>query len=99
MSEINKLNLVRDYWKHADEGPRDEFARMQKGFQFYIGDQWDSADLQKLYIEKRPALTINLVLPIINLICGIQRQGRQDITVVARKGGLKKLVLCPPKCA
>jgi hypothetical protein len=91
MSEVNRLNLVRDYWKHADEGLRDEFARMQKGFQFYVGDQWNAADLEKLYVEKRPALTINLILPIINLICGIQRQGRQDITVVARKGGLKKL--------
>jgi len=91
MTEITRLNLVREYWKHADEGLRDEFARMQKGFAFYVGDQWDSADLEKLYIEKRPALTINLILPIINLISGIQRQGRQDITVVARKGGLKKL--------
>jgi hypothetical protein len=91
MTEITRLNLVRDYWKHADEGLRDEFARMQKGFAFYVGDQWDSADLEKLYAEKRPALTINLILPIINLISGIQRQGRQDINVVARKGGLKKL--------
>jgi hypothetical protein len=91
MSENTKLTLVKEYWKHADEGLRDEFARMQKGFQFYVGDQWDAADLEKLYIEKRPALTINLILPIINLICGIQRQGRQDITVVARKGGLKTL--------
>jgi hypothetical protein len=91
MSENTKLTLVKEYWRHADEGLRDEFARMQKGFAFYVGDQWDAADLEKLYVEKRPALTINLILPIINLICGIQRQGRQDINVVARKGGLKKL--------
>jgi hypothetical protein len=45
--------------------------------------------MEKLQQEKRPALTINLVLPIINLLSGIQRQGRQDITVVARKGGGK----------
>ncbi|MBM4104630.1 MAG: hypothetical protein FJ263_11415 [Planctomycetes bacterium] len=88
MSEAAKIAIVKEYWKHADEGLRDEFARMQKGFAFYVGDQWDAADLEKLYVEKRPALTINLILPIINLICGIQRQGRQDITVVARKGGL-----------
>ncbi|MHC5199604.1 MAG: portal protein, partial [Planctomycetota bacterium] len=41
--------------------------------------------------EGRPALTINLILPIINLLSGIQRQGRQDVSVVARKGGLKPL--------
>ncbi len=87
MSEVTKLTMVREYWKHADEGLRDEFARMHEGFRFYTGDQWSTADLEKLQSEKRPALTINLVLPIINLLSGIQRQGRQDITVVARKGG------------
>ncbi|MBW8015718.1 MAG: hypothetical protein FVQ82_05990 [Planctomycetes bacterium] len=91
MSEIIKLNMVSEYWKHSDEGLRDERNRMAKGFAFYTGDQWDAADIAKLNAEKRPHLTINLILPIINLLSGIQRQGRQDITVVARKGGLKKL--------
>lgn len=91
MTESSKINLVREFWRHADEGLRDEFARMERGFQFYIGDQWEPADLQKLYAEKRPALTINLILPIINLLSGIQRQGREEITVTARKGGLKRL--------
>ena len=79
MSEITKLAMVRDYWKHSDAGLAGEFARMRQGFQFYTGDQWDPADLAKLQSEKRPALTINLILPIVNLLAGIQRQGRQDI--------------------
>ena len=91
MSETSKLNMVKDYWKHADAGLAGEFARMHEGFRFYTGDQWDLADLEKLAEEKRPALTINLILPIVNLLSGIQRQGRQDVTVVARKGGLKAL--------
>lgn len=91
MSEVERLNLVRDYWKHADAGLHDERDRMQTGFNFYVGNQWDAADLEKLAAEKRPALTINLILPIINLLAGIQRQGRQDITVVARRGGLTGL--------
>ncbi len=91
MSEIAKLNLVTEYWKHSDSGLRDEFDRMCSGFAFYVGDQWDAKDIAKLDIEKRPHLTINLVLPIINLLSGIQRQSRQDIFVVARKGGHKGL--------
>jgi hypothetical protein len=91
MSEVTKLNMVREYWKHADAGLAGEFARMHEGFRFYTGDQWDPADLAKLAEEKRPALTINLILPIVNLLSGIQRQGRQDVSVVARKGGLKQL--------
>ena len=91
MSEIIRLNMVSEYWKHSDAGLRDELNRMAQGFAFYTGDQWSTADIAKLDSEKRPHLTINMILPIINLLSGIQRQGRQDITVVARKGGLKKL--------
>ena len=91
MAEAAKLNMVTEYWKHADSGLRDEFERMRSGFAFYVGDQWDPADTAMLDKEKRPHLTINLVLPIINLLSGIQRQSRQDIFVVARKGGYKSL--------
>lgn len=91
MTEVSRLNMVKEFWLHADEGLRSEFNRMTQGFRFYTGDQWDPADLEKLTAEKRPALTVNLVLPIINLLSGIQRQGRQDITVTARKGGLEPL--------
>jgi len=91
MSEIIRLNMVSEYWKHSDAGLRDELDRMAQGFAFYTGNQWSAADIAKLDSEKRPHLTINMILPIINLLSGIQRQGRQDITVVARKGGLKKL--------
>jgi hypothetical protein len=91
MSETSLVKMVNDYWHYADTARRDEFTRMREGFAFYVGEQWDAADLQKLALEKRPALTINLILPIINLLAGIQRQGRQDISVVARKGGLKQL--------
>jgi hypothetical protein len=91
MTEATKLTMVKEYWKHADAGLSDEFAAMQTGFAFYAGNQWSADDLAKLQREGRPALTINLILPIINLLSGIQRQGRQDVSVVARKGGLKPL--------
>ena len=91
MSEVDKLNMVKGYWKYSDAGLRDEAERMRTGFNFYVGNQWDAADIAKLNAEKRPHLTINLILPIINLLSGIQRQGRQDITVVAGKGGSRIL--------
>jgi hypothetical protein len=86
MSEATKLTMVKEYWKHADAGLSDEFAAMQTGFSFYAGNQWSAEDLAKLQREGRPALTINLILPIINLLSGIQRQGRQDVS--AAGGGL-----------
>ena len=80
MSEATKLVMVKEMWKHSDEGLRAEFAAMQTGFAFYAGNQWSAQDLAKLEREGRPALTINLILPIINLLSGIQRQGRQDVS-------------------
>ncbi len=91
MSEVSRIAMVNEYWKLADEAKWDEFARMETGFRFYIGDQWDGVDLKKLYEEKRPALTVNLILPIVNLLSGIQRQGRGEISVTARKGGDARL--------
>ena len=45
MSEATKLSMVKEYWKHADAGLADEFARMNAGFRFYTGDQWSPGDL------------------------------------------------------
>jgi len=91
MSEISRITMVNEYWRYSEYAKREEMSRMERGFQFYIGNQWEPSDLAKLYAEKRPALTINLILPILNLLSGIQRQSREEITVTARKGGLKKL--------
>ena len=91
MNEVTKLNMVTEFWRHADDGLRPEFDRMRTGFNFYVGNQWDNVDLEKLQSEKRPALTINMILPIVNLLAGIQRQGRQDITVIARRNGIAKI--------
>ena len=31
MPEINKLNLVHEFWKHSDKGGWNEFARIDRG--------------------------------------------------------------------
>ena len=32
MTEVIKLNMVRDYWRHADEGLRDERGHFDRSF-------------------------------------------------------------------
>jgi len=62
--------------------------RAIKGFRFGLGiQQWDSHDLAVLEAEGRPALTINLILPLINLLSGYQRRNRSDIVLYPRRGG------------
>jgi len=75
------------YFKDAVEGNSGWRNRAKKGGRFYTGDQWDSADKQKLDSEGRPYLTINQIAPTVNVVSGTQRQNRMDIKVLPRRGG------------
>lgn len=48
---------------------------------FKNGKQWDEVDLEELKKQRRPALTINYVLPKVNFVCGVERQNRKQIRV------------------
>jgi len=48
--------------------------------------QWTDAEAKFLVSQKRPKLTFNKILPIIRLLSGIERQTREDIRVIPRKG-------------
>lgn len=67
---------------------RDWLNRAKESFRFYTGiQQWDEDVLDLLNEEGRPALTLNHVFPIINLLAGYQRQNRQDIRLFPRRNG------------
>ena len=51
MSEVDKLNMVKGYWKYSDAGLRDEAERMRTGFNFYVGNQWDAADIANMNVR------------------------------------------------
>lgn len=78
----NAYKHARDTTKHQD------YLRIaDKSEKFYLGQQWEEADLQKLKKEGRPALTINMVLPTINSIVGEQTTRRLDIRFKPGEGG------------
>lgn len=54
------------------------FKEIKKDFEFAMGKQWDSADVQTLYNAGVKALTINKIKPMVKLITGIERQSRSD---------------------
>lgn len=53
---------------------------------FYLGEQWGEADRQRLEELKRPALTLNEILQVINAITGHYGETRADIKYKPRKG-------------
>lgn len=67
------------YRRAKDLGHTDYIERAHKCDRFYRGDQWDEQDKKKLSDQGRPALTINQILPTINVILGEQIQRRADV--------------------
>jgi hypothetical protein len=57
----------------------------------YLGNQWNKADKATLQAQRRPALTINKILPTIDTMVGEQIQQRVDVTFKERRPGLEDL--------
>jgi len=87
LTDSDILRKLRSYFAEGDKGNRPWRTRGRRAKDFYVGKQWDEKDLALLKSEERPALTINEILPIVNLISGLQRQNRQQVKVYPRKGG------------
>lgn len=51
---------------------------------FYEGRQWRSADKKSLEEHGRPAITINRIKPLLNVLSGYQRLNRYDIDFLPR---------------
>ena len=84
----SNLDLCKKYWKVADSEWGDWRRRARKAYKFYLGDQWDGETKTQLDLEKRPYLTLNKIKPIIRNLSGWQRQNRQDLKVLPRRGGV-----------
>jgi len=84
--QIARVNL--DRFRIAKQRGHDKFVEIaSKANKFYIGEQWDPADKERLESEGRPALTLNTILPTINTMLGEQMERRLDITFKAGRGG------------
>ena len=71
--EVFEAMLENDsHWMDAAE----ESARFYTG-SFGTG-QWEEADLQTLRADGRPPLQLNIILPKVNLVTGVERQGRSS---------------------
>lgn len=80
------ISKVETWWKDSTEGEKQWRDKAINNLKFYTGNQWDVDDLEILRKEKRPAITINKILPIINFLSGYQRQNRYIISVAPKRG-------------
>lgn len=83
---MDNLMKMEQFWKSAT-GDVDWKNRANRAFDFYKGKQWEANVIEALDREKRPHLTLNKIKPILRVLSGWQRQNRQDLKVLARRGG------------
>lgn len=65
----------REAWDHISK----HRPNRELDWRFYAGDQWDQRDKQLAEKQKRPALTLNMLLSIISAVEGEERTNRQEI--------------------
>lgn len=76
-------NLLREAW----ELERTSIERGRESVRFVLGEQWDELDRSSLESAGRAALTINLLGPKVDELCGYQTQQRQDLRFTPEEGG------------
>ena len=50
----------------------------KQDYEFVAGKQWTDADLNNMRRAKRPAITLNRIRPIVNLLCGYAAQNETE---------------------
>lgn len=82
MSDVAKTNDIskyRDWFKAAVDKAQAWREQAREDYEFIAGKQWTDADKRKLAESGRPAITINRIKPLLNLLSGYQRLNRYDI--------------------
>ena len=81
MSEDSKVKEQMERYIYArDNGHIDYINKAEKCDAFYNGEQWNDADKAKLQRQRRPALTLNKLLPSVAAIQGQQLSNRSDVS-------------------
>lgn len=82
--------LAKKIWTRyawaRDNGHSKYVEKAEKCDRFFMGDQWDLVDKARLEAVRRPALTINKILPTVSNIMGEQIQARAETSFRPRSG-------------
>jgi len=75
------------YCYYRDNGHLDFVAKANKCDNYFAGQQWDPATLNKLKAQRRPALTINKTLATMATVFGEQLEARADVAFLPMRDG------------
>ena len=80
----NKLHKFKQWFREAVESGQEWRKEAREDRDFYIGHQWKDEDKQALEKNSRPAVTVNRIKPLMNVLSGYQRLNRYEIDFLPR---------------
>ena len=85
--ESEDVKEIRQLYEEGLKQDGEYLKNAEEDENFYMGDQWDTKDLQKLKSKKRACLTLNEIESKIDTLSGYYRQNRYDITFFPTENG------------
>lgn len=82
--ERQGVGKYRRWFREAVDHSQKWQEEAREDFDFVSGKQWTKAEIKRFEETARPALTINRIKPLINLLSGYQRLNRYDVEFYAR---------------
>ena len=79
-TDIGKITKARSNVRLALEASADWRKAAKEDYLFVQGKQWDSADLESMKKQRRPAITINRCRPMVNQVSGYFGQNLSEAT-------------------
>lgn len=79
VQDADRILLHAQRFRRAADALRPWAETAKKCVDYLEGRQWAAADLAKLAREKRPALTFNMIRPLVQLVMGYHITNRTDI--------------------
>lgn len=85
VAENSRLVKFKDWFKASSSATNDWRRKAREDCGFYTGrDQWSQKDRASLAEKGKPAITINRIKPLLNVLSGYQRLNRYDIDFLPR---------------
>lgn len=73
------LSDLLAWFKEASDALKETRPKRRKDWSYYAGDQWEEQDRAIADKQKRPTLTLNMLLSIISAVEGEERTNRQEM--------------------
>ena len=80
----DNLSRCRKWFRAAVDSGQKWREEAKEDYEFTAGKQWTDEEIQAFREDGRPAITINRIKPLLNILSGYQRLNRYDIEFLAR---------------